>query len=59
MTNDSKRDPVADLLDLLDSAETFDDEGRHVVTIAGRSTAHLRSLCRVEVCGLERQGVEW
>jgi hypothetical protein len=52
--NDSKRDSVSDLLDLLDSAETFDDEGRHVVTIAGRSTTHLPSLCRVEVCGRER-----
>lgn len=51
--NDSKREPVVDLLDLLDSAETFDEQGRHVVTIAGRSTAHLASLCRVDVCGRE------
>lgn len=55
--NDSKRAEadVSDLLDLLASAETFDEQGRHVVTIGGRATAHLPSLCRVQVCG---RGVE-
>jgi hypothetical protein len=42
---------ISDLLDLIDSGDTFDEEGRHVVSIGGRSTAHLTSLCRVDICG--------
>jgi hypothetical protein len=57
--NDSKQEAardVSDLLDMLGSAETFDDEGRHVFTMGVRKTAHLPRLCRVEVCGRDPRG---
>lgn len=53
MSDKPEDQAISDLLDLLDSAEKFDDQGRHVVTMGPRSTAHKTRLCRVEVCGRE------